>query len=370
MGSFDAAMNKIIPQYVIPSPNNRKLLHPGTEFLYPHQFFFGGVTTFTAHLFYTIGSMAVNNSKIVLRPTSSNKSEKRLRNFGYGLQYRNISADSLRNIKYPFVTMIKDDYFHILSKLNNRNKNDGQTGEIDNNTVVVIHDPRDISNRIFEMIKKWKNIITIRRTVQEYLKQRFGLDSLFLYHPFYPYPTISKNPKRGAVCISRIGFGKNIDVIIKANKLLASSGHHIIKLYGCPTPMYVYFHLGGQKGDFKNNYYGKFDRSFSSLSNIISQSKFVVDLSLVKYDGGGTQYTFLEAIHNDCALILHRNWIEDLNPKYCDFKQGYNCFAVDNEKELAELIRSNPDITKITQNAKKLMRRHTNIDWSQIIDNN
>ena len=27
----------------------------------------------------------------------------------------------------------------------------------------------------------------------------------------------------------------------------------------------------------------------------------------------------------------------DIKPEYCDFKEGYNCFAVDNEKKLAEL---------------------------------
>jgi hypothetical protein len=52
------------------------------------------------------------------------------------------------------------------------------------------------------------------------------------------------------------------------------------------------------------------------------------------------------------------------------FKQNYNCFAVENENELAELIRTDPDTTKIVQNAKKLMYRHTSINWAHLIDNN
>lgn len=349
-------------------------MHPDTQFLYPHKFFFGGVTTFTAHLFYTIDLMGRNNKKIVLRPTASKNSENRLRDFGYGLQYKNISAESLRNIIYPFVIMIKDDYLTILQKLNQR------VGIDDSNIVVVIHDPRDISDRNIQLIKKWKIIITIRRTVQDYLKQTYNLDSLFLYHPFYPYPTSMCNiaVKQDAVSISRIGFGKNIDIILKANKLLESVGiSDGIKIYGCPTPMYVYLHLGkrengsGSDLEFKRYYYGKFDRSFSAVSNILARSKFVVDLSVVRNDGGGTQYTYLEAIHNDCALILNRRWLQhiDVDPKYCDFVEGYNCFAVDNENELAELIKSNPDTAKVVQNAKKLMPRHTKIDWSRLIDN-
>jgi hypothetical protein len=354
---------------ILESPHSNEQLNKDTQFLYLHRFFFGGVTTFTAHLLYTLGYCQDNNKRSILHP--ANKTEKGLREFGYGLYYRNISSDVIKNVEFPFLTVIKDEYFGTIRKLN-----EDKTRKGENNVIVVIHDPRDINDRIRPYIRKW-TIITIRKTVQEYLKQRFDLDSLFLYHPFYPYPKISRSPKRGAVSISRIGFGKNIDILLKANRILDSklcsnsnNSQSVIKLYGCPTPMYVYLHLGGEKGDFNKYYHGKFDRSFTSLSNIISQTKFVVDLSLVRHDGGGTQYTFLEAIHNDCALILHRKWIEGVDQEYCDFKEGYNCLAVENELELAELLRENPDVTKIVQNAKKLLDRHTNISWTRLIDNN
>ena len=56
------------------------------------------------------------NDNVILRPTSSNKSENRLRDFGYELHYKNISAKVLRNMQYPFLTMIKADYFPIMIK--------------------------------------------------------------------------------------------------------------------------------------------------------------------------------------------------------------------------------------------------------------
>ena len=108
------------------------------------------------------------------------------------------------------------------------------------------------------IIKGWK-IITIRETVQQYLKQKYDLDPLFLYNPFYPYPVVCKNPKRGAVSISRIGFGKNIDIILNSNKLI-NSPENSIKLYGCPTPMYMYTQLGGKKEISGNIAVGKFDQ--------------------------------------------------------------------------------------------------------------
>jgi hypothetical protein len=80
-----------------------------------------------------------------------------------------------------------------------------------NKNILVIHDHRDISEKVVPYIKnKWK-LITIRKTVQEYLNTKYNLDSLFLYHPFYPYPVTSsktQKEKKGAVSISRISFEK------------------------------------------------------------------------------------------------------------------------------------------------------------------
>ena len=260
-----------------------------------------------------------------------------------------------------FITIFKDSHLPVISRLND---------ESDNKNILIIHDHRDISEKVVPFIKnKWK-LVTIRKTVQEYLNTKYSLESLFLYHPFYPYSVKSSKThkqKKGAVSISRISFEKNTDIIIKANNLLRRR-EDLIKLYGCASRMYVHLFLGGYNGDFNKYYYGIFDKSFSALSNLLAGVKFVVDLSVLKQDGGGTQYTFLEAIHNDCALILHRKWIENVNPKYCDFKEGYNCFAVENEKELADLIRKDPDTITIVQNAKRLINRHINIksEWSKL----
>lgn len=324
-----------------------------TQFLFLHRYLYGGGTTFTAHLLHKLRNRRKN---IVLR--CATRSESRLRDFGYGLSYRNISADLLKNIRRPFITLIKDNYVHILHKLNERKNTD----EI----ILVVHDYRDISNKILPHITTWK-LVTIRKIVQDYLKDKYNLNSLFLHHPFYPYPIVSKHSREGAISISRISFEKNIDVIIKANKYL--NEHQEIKLFGCPSRMYVHFYLGSLKKDFNKYYYGQFNKSFSTLSEMLAKVKFVIDLSSLKWDGGGTQYTFLEAIHNGCALILHRKWLEgkDIPRKYCDFKENYNCFAVENETELAELIRKDSDPAKIVKNARKLMKRHIEVDWSQLL---
>ena len=85
----------------------------------------------------------------------------------------------------------------------------------------------------------------------------------------------------------------------------------------------------------------------------------MVDLSVIKGDGGGTQYTFLEAIYNECILILHKEWIN----KSKLFVDGYNCLAVENEYDLFNILSgdaTNFDKGLIIQNSKKIL--YTNIN--------
>jgi len=45
-------------------------------------------------------------------------------------------------------------------------------------------------------------------------------------------------------------------------------------------------------------------------------------MSFLPNDGGVTQYTFLDAIYHNCAIILNRQWIENVDREYRDFKEG------------------------------------------------
>ena len=85
-------------------------------------------------------------------------------------------------------------------------------------------------------------------------------------------------------------------------------------------------------------------------------------MSIIKEDGGGTQYTFLEAIYHNCVLILHNEWIGkgDL------FKSGYNCIGVSNEDELSEIINNDMDeniYQLLLENGKDILKEHFAIEW-------
>jgi hypothetical protein len=142
-----------------------------------------------------------------------------------------------------------------------------------------------------------------------------------------------------------------------------------VKIYGGTNKEYVSEQLDSVA--FNQYYQGKFAKSFRATSEILKKAKFMIDLSIIPNDGGGTQYTFLDAIYHNCAIILNRQWIENVDPKYRDFKEGENCYAVSNAEELKELLNNamNMDTSKIVQNARKLLDRHINNadDWKEAI---
>ena len=82
-------------------------------------------------------------------------------------------------------------------------------------------------------------------------------------------------------------------------------------------------------------------------------------MSTIKNDGGGSQYTFLEAIYQGCILILHRDWIKQGSI----FKEGINCLGADNPEELAKHLESNIDIKPILKESLKLLKFHLEVKW-------
>ena len=96
--------------------------------------------------------------------------------------------------------------------------------------------------------------------------------------------------------------------------------------------------------------------------SILKDADYMIDLSVIKGDGGGTQYSFLEAIHQDCVLILHNEWIKAGST----FQSGFNCIGVSDEHGLADFL--NTGLSKkgrrvILDNAKTLLQDHVNVVW-------
>ena len=305
---------------------------------------YGGWVTYTAHMslkydypIYKIGK----------------RSEKNSRDFGYMTRYQNLCIEEIIKKEHLIIVALDKHYYEYLKYF-------------PKNTLLVIHDPTELKNKENPLIKDGLidnfNIITIRQTVKDYLLKTYKIDSTFQTHPFYRYEKNKDSMNNYAVSISRIDFDKNTDNILKCNNLLEHDKR--AKIFGKENRLYVHHKL--KDLNFKDYWYGSYpknlpmtyDTGIGEKNNldILKDCKFMVDVSTIKDDGGGTQYTFLEAIYNDCILVLHREWIE----KGTLFVEDENCLAVKDEYELRDILLDirEYDKEKIVRNARKILENH------------
>ena len=64
--------------------------------------------------------------------------------------------------------------------------------------------------------------------------------------------------------------------------------------------------------------------------------KFNIDMTLIKGDGGGTQYTWLEAWDAGCIPIIHKEWLLDTPD---DMREDYNCMVIETAKNLLKFCK-------------------------------
>ena len=318
---------------------------------------YGGWVTFTVHLSkkYNFNLYKIGNRTEILKSGIVKK-----RPYGYDVNYQNISKEDIVKYSNHLITAIDKHHYKYLSFF-------------PDNTSIVIHDPTEVKGKscqmLIENLKRF-NVITIRKTVQKYLKNTLNIESTFLHHPFYQYQKTNSNNKYKNVSISRLDFDKHTDLILKANYHLDNINK--INLYGAKNDLYVFHHLTNKLNLPLNNYHGSFKKCFIQLNDILSNSKYVIDLSAIKYDGGGTQYTFLEAIYHDCVLILNEKWInynlDKTKEIKCEsiFENNVNCLIINNEYDIINNIKNSKDINieQIINNSKKLLEPHINVDWN------
>jgi len=310
---------------------------------------YGGWVTFTAHLSHKYNSPIYKIAE---------RNEKSKRDYGYECNYQNMTIDNILKLDNLVITAIDKHYYKYLHLL-------------PSDTKIVIHDPTECKgslknpNPLVNSTDKNENplltqfnVITIREKVQEYLVNKFKIKSTFMPHPFFSYD-LPKITGLGYNCVSiaRIDFDKNTDILLKANTKIKDKKDHIY-LFGAENRIYVHHKLK----DLNINEYwkGKFPKNLSPLydgKSILKDAKYMIDMSIIKGDGGGTQYTFLEAIHHNTLLILHNEWIDqgDL------FQSGINCIGVSNDLELSEFINtglSDDKYNEIIKNSKEILKNH------------
>jgi hypothetical protein len=216
---------------------------------------------------------------------------------------------------------------------------------------IVIHDPTELDKEMVAALKTAKKVIATRRANVANL-QRVGVDPLFVPHPYITtYPDRMPSLWR-AVAFSRIDFDKNMDIIIGANKKLKRKDK--IDIWGAENRLYTYHKLDKLYPQWRKQYRGEFPKTKYAALNIARRAEIVVDMSTIKGDGGGTQYTFMEAWDAGAGLIINQGWV-DGGAAEDDMKPGVNCLAVSNANELAECISDDGPWRKVVDAGRRVL---------------
>ena len=231
---------------------------------------------------------------------------------------------------------------------------------------ITLHDPTEYSLELLECIEQYgAKIVSIRKTNEELLQKKYGLQSKFILHPYRCHCDLQHidNGIRttGACSTSRIDFDKHTELIIRANMRLLQKKVKPISIYGAINRLYDFHKLRAVLPDWREQFYqGTFPKITGAVFNILRKYQVNVDMSAIKQDGGGTQYTFLEAIDAGCLLILNSAWITGI--KGATFIDRKNCLTAGTAEELVsslQWIRVHPkEVKNMILTSRKILQNH------------
>jgi hypothetical protein len=300
----------------------------------------GGWPTFTAHL--NIGLRELGYDCLLYR--LAERDERNARPFGRGLSYHNIRVETAVEMSRKIPTIIAavgPKYVEAASRI------------LRHNTTVVIHDPTELSNDMKMMLRETdKPVIIIRKTNKQHLQEINNV--IEVLHPYARSTHIPLPETKTAVAYSRLDWDKNTHIIVEANLSLPIDKQ--IKIYGNANRMYTHHKLEPLDPDWERNYRGGWSpkATLHHPVKIAQTARAVVDLSVIKGDGGGTQYTFLEAFDAQKPLIIHSAWLtgdtelDEITPAISG--------TVSNANELINIITSNPTYNK--EAAEHILHTH------------
>ena len=290
---------------------------------------YGGHVTFTVHLMRGLRANGVECRLFKI----GNNTEKKERSFGYGEFYRNIDFFDIDDLEGT----------NLITAPSKRFAEDIDLMLMDG-AQIVIHDPAE-----FKHGWDWESVespLVIRKSMLQYFK-----DARFCRHPYDRlHKSLSTEPThewRG-VSTSRIDFDKHTELILDANRLGAD-----IRIFGFENRIYTRFNILPHYPEWVQSI-AKYPKELRyATENLCGKATFMVDMSVIKGDGGGTQYSFLEAIDTGCVLILHDEWITPDGV----MQPGRNCLTASTGQGIVDAM-SQDGLDPIRMSARQLMIKH------------
>lgn len=303
---------------------------------------YGGFVSFTAHLFKGM----VENAEEVVLARIGNNNELKQRPYSHGVQYRNVTIKTA--LGFAGDCLITASHF--------KHERSNVLRLLAGGAAIVLHNPNDYEKHgeLLDAMKGYNTRVFTPRKPNISLLRSFGIEATLLPHPYNRSPRLGMPRKIHAASISRLDFDKYIEIIVQANQVLPIE--KTVKMFGFENRIYTHFELNEKFPEWRKNYLGAFDRGFTSACSIAAQCTHIVDMSAIHGDGGGVQYTFLEAWDAGAKLILSDRWFMadgEVQPEHATFVDGVDglvaalTYGVDEDRGAVEAILQNHDAKQI-----------------------
>lgn len=287
-----------------------------------YRSFGGGTTSFTAYLYMAL--RFAGHQPFIYRVTE--RGDGRLRNFsGYtDILYQNITTeqaiDLVKSTPSLLTAPCNPKYLAfnpvIIPQL------------LEHGMRCVIHDPNELM--IYEHTPWVTKPIIIRPTMLQFFK-----DAVFIPHPYVTWfkemPSL-ENRSLNAISIARVTFVKRTEIILEANRLVDDNKKVVLR--GAENRLYTRHKLSKLFPEYEQGLTG-YPLTWGAGPEECVKAKFAVDMTFFPNDGGGSQYSFMEAWDAGTINVVHRDWLRYDG----EMKDNVNCLAINDVEDLSLLLQ-------------------------------
>jgi len=287
------------------------------------QFVSGGTASFALHLY---AAMKMAEIDVRMYQFSDNpKGSKVLKGYGVRVHYAT-PEKALKIVRNNPSLLVSPEHEPLIKDLMKAGMR------------IVIHDPSEFvrkSHRNYEHLQDEtliKDPICIRPTLQAFYK-----DAHFIPHPyvrqFQEWVGGDLASRKIACSIARLTFVKRPEIILEANRHIHSDSEKI-QLLGAENRLCTFHKLMPKFPEFKQGGRG-LPLEWGASSRKAAEYMLAVDLTRFPHDGGGSQYTFMEAWDAGTVNVIHGDWLRYPG----EIRADYNCLTIGSPEELAALIK-------------------------------